>query len=423
MNRRDFTLYDSAERQREIQHARQAHIFAFAPNAWGGPWMNRQQILSRLARRGWRVTYSTGPLSMWDRGSDDWHAAPWRTSFERHDGVDVGLAGKSLPRWPRLPPYDRIVTRRHASALLRQARCAPSNAIAYVFHPALHELAAAMNCRWTVYHAYDLFALQPGWSDALETAQRALLRRADLVVASSPSVARTLREAGGDRVLVLPNGADAQAFAAGALSPCPADLAAIPHPRIGYIGHLNRKVDFAMIAAVATARPEWHWVLLGPVPDRGSAAPANDARTADALRACRNLVNVHFLGGKPHTALPAYAAHMDVHTICYRADQGWWNAAAPLKLHEYLATGRAVVSVDLPDIRMFSDVVRFVRGAEEWPAAIAAALADRSPQSAERRRRVARANSWDNRVDLLEQRLGAMIARSAEGSARHDIAS
>ena len=421
MNRRDFTVYDATQRQSTSRHASRAHIFAFAPNAWHGPWMNRQQILSRLARRGWHTTYSTGPLSTWDRGSQQWRAAPWRTSFETHDGVDIEIAGKALTRWPRLGPYDRIVSRRHAAALRRHARCDSSDTIAYVFHPALHDVAAALQCRWIVYHAYDIFALQPGWSDALETAQRALLQRADLVVASSPSVAQALREAGGDRMLVLPNGADAQAFAAGALAPCPADLAAIPRPRIGYIGHLNRKVDFAMIASVAKTRPDWHWALVGPVPDSGSAAPANDPRTADALRTCRALANVHFLGEKPHTALPAYAAHMDVNTICYRADKGWWNAAAPLKLHEYLATGRPVVSVDLPDIRTFSDVVRFVRGGEEWPDAIAAALADRSPQAVERRRRVARANSWDNRVDLLDHHLGAMIAESRDS--RRSVAS
>lgn len=406
----ESNVINSAQR-RDIGYSGKPHILAFAPNAWDGPWMNRQQLLSRLARRGWSVTYSNGPLSMWQRGSDEWRAAPWFSTCEERDGVQVEVPGKALLRWPRVASYDRFVTRRHAAALLDQAQCSPENAIAYVFHPSLYDIAAATQCRWTVYHAYDVFALQPEWSDELARAQETLLREADLVIASGTSIADALRSAGGDRVTILPNGADAQAFATGASQPCPPDLAAVPHPRIGYIGHLNRKVDFAAIAAVARSRPGWHWVMVGPVPESGSAAPPSDPQIADAFRACQELPNVHFLGNKPHTDLPSYAAHMDVNTICYRADRGWWNAAAPLKLHEYLATGRPVVSIDLQDLRSFSAVVGLVRNRADWTRAIEAALGDVSQQSAERRRRVAHANSWDGRVDLLERHLDAMISR------------
>ena len=371
--------------------------------------MNRQHILSRLAQRRWPVTYSTGPLAMWQRGSEQWRAAPWFSTCESRDGVQVEVPGKALARWPRVAPYDRFVTRRHTAALLDQAQCAPHDAIAYIFHPSLHDVAAAMQCRWTVYHAYDVFAQQPDWSDELALAQEALLREADLVIASGTSIADALRGAGADRVTILPNGADAQAFAAAADQPCPPDLAVIPRPRIGYIGNLNRKVDFAAVAAVARSRPDWHWVMVGPVPSDGSAAPANDPQIAAAFRDCQELPNVHFLGNKPHTELPGYAAHIDVNTICYRTDPGWWNAAAPLKLHEYLATGRPVVSIDLSDLRAFADVVSFVRSPVGWVDAIAAALAERSPQAAERRRRTARANSWDRRVDQLESHLERMI--------------
>src|SRR6185369_12446509 len=290
-----------------------------------------------------------------------------------------------------------------------KAQCGASEALTYVFHPSFNDLATALNSRWLVYHAYDIYSEQPCWTDDLAHAEDALLQRADLVVASSASVADALHRLGRDDVLVLPNGGDARAFEAGARLPCPADLAAIPRPRIAYIGRVNRKVDFPMIAAVARSRPDWQWVLVGPVATKGAGAPADDPRLAAAFRDCQSLPNVHFLGNKSRLELPAYAAHMDVNTMCYRADRGWWNAASPLKLHEYLATGRPVVSIDLPDIRGFSDVVTFVRNTGEWRRALAAALDERSPQLAERRRRIARANSWDSRVDRLEQALSAMI--------------
>src|SRR5690242_1052876 len=105
--------------------------------------MNRQHILSRLAQRGWPITYSTGPLSMWHRGSEQWRAAPWFSTCETRDGVQVEIPGKAFLRWSRVAPYDRFVTRHYAATLLDQAQCAPDNAIAYVFHPSLYDVAAA----------------------------------------------------------------------------------------------------------------------------------------------------------------------------------------------------------------------------------------------------------------------------------------
>ncbi len=99
---------------------------------------------------------------------------------------------------------------------------------------------------------------------------------------------------------------------------------------------------------------------------------------------------------------------MTVNTICYRGDEGWWTSAMPLKLHEYLATGNPVVSIDLPDLREHDDVVALVNGVDGWRRAIKTALSDRSPNAAARRRDVALANSWEDRVDRLEQLLETM---------------
>src|SRR3546814_4923346 len=68
---------------------------------------------------------------------------------------------------------------------------------------------------------------------------------------------------GGARI--LPHGVDFEEVSAGAAAPCPDDLAAIPHPRIGYTGRLNMKIDLAGVAEVAERRPDWNWVFIGAV--------------------------------------------------------------------------------------------------------------------------------------------------------------
>lgn len=406
---------NNAEKDVTIPAANRPHIFAFAPNAWRGPWMNRQQLLSRLAARGWPITYSTGALTVWERGTDDWNEAPWLGSHETIDGVRVDRPGKSQARWPRMRLWDEWAVKRHAATLLRQARRTRANAIAYVFHPSFYPYVDALRCRWLVYHAYDAYALAPGWNDELARMEAKLVARADLVVASSDSILTRLGAANRRVTMVVPNGADAAAFAAGGDLPCPPDLARIPRPRIAHIGRLNRKVDFRVVAETARQRPQWNWVLVGPVPEEGPGNPESDERIADAYRACRSLPNVHFLGFKPHTRLPAYAGHMDVNVLCYRRDEGWWTAGSPLKLHEYLASGKPVVSVEMDAVREFGGVVSIVSDVDGWIAAIERGIAGQVPATLRKRREVAFANSWDTRVDQLERALNALTG--AETSA------
>lgn len=393
-------------------------ILAFAPNDWAGPWMNRQQLLSRLAARGWPVCYSTGALTVWHRGTEDWRTASWLGRHERHDGVLVDRPGKICTRWPRLRAFDAGVVRAYCAMPLRRAGADPANAIAYVFHPSFHPYVDALGCRWTVYHPYDAFARQPGWSEQLAREEAALVACVDLVIASSPEILSGLPGADARRALVLTNGADALAFARGPALPCPPDLAAIPRPRIGYTGRLTRKVDFPLIETMARQRPDWNWALVGPVQSSGIGDVEADPAIARAYRACRELPNVHFLGAKPHTDLPAYAGHMDVNAMCYRSDgDGWWRAISPLKLHEYLATGRPVVSADLGAVRPFADVVSNARGGHGWIAAIERALREDSAVARARRREVARANSWDKRVDRLEE---ALLGCTGSGRTAYD---
>ena len=384
-------------------------IIAFAPNAWHEPWRNRQQLLSRLARRGWPVVYSTGAFTVWERGSGDWRAAPVWSGFGFSDGVAIDRPGKLWLRWPTWPAWDRFIVRRHARRLLRQAGAAADGAIVYAFHPAFLPYAEALDPRFVVYHAYDVFALDPGWTADDAALESALAERADLVIATTKGVMRHLPGAGRARREILLNAADSRAFAAGRTAPCPPDLAAIPHPRLSYIGVLSRKIDFGAVAETARRRPDWHWVMVGRVIDRGPAAVQDDPVVGAAYRECRQLANVHFLGEKPHADLPAYAAHCDVNTMCYRTDPGWWSVAYPLKLHELLAAGPPVVGAAIGDIPEFDGVIELAASAGEWPAAIERALRPEAPGRAARRLEIALANTWDHRVDELEGWLTELV--------------
>ena len=398
--------------------AERSAVIGFGVDDWTDTWQTRHQFMSRLGARRWRVVYSTGALSVWQIGKPAWKAAPWRDRIQATDNILVDQPGRLMPRWPSSPRWDRLAIRHRARRLMRAVGWQDAtHRIAYLFHPRFWPYVAHLgDCR-VVFHIDDAFNHMPNWNDRLERAQASLAARADLLIGTAPGMYRTLPAPAIDQVRELPNAADADAFIAGRNAPCPDDLAAIPRPRIGYVGSINQKVDVRLIADTAAARPDWHWVIVGP--HAGDEARA-DAAWAAGLEACEASANVHFLGSKHHTELPAYTAHIDVNTMCYRTDgSGWWHVGYPLKLHEYLGAGQPIVSADLETVRPFAAVVEIATGRDAWIAAIDRAL-DKGEGGGEggggagtlaERQAVALQNTWDRRVDQLEQWLAEMLER------------
>lgn len=388
--------------------------YAFSLTPWQDPWMNRQQLLSRLGRRGWRVVYSTGALNIWERNTDTWRSAPLFARQHDMDGVRVDLAGRSLPVWPSRPRYSAWAIARYCASLQRRAATARhKDAIVYLFWPKFLPYALAVGYKHLVYHAVDSYAGMPGWNTELENLEKEAVARADLLIGTTEQALARLPPGGSAPRHVLPNGADVMAYARGPDLPCPEDLARIPQPRICYAGNLNRKVDFNLIAAIAHARPVWHWVIVGPTIE-GMGHPSRDPMIAEGYTACCRLPNVHFLGCKTVAELPAYMGHADANVMCYRSDDGgWWSSGYPLKLHEYLACGMPVISAPLTAVQPFAHVVDLASSVDEWLAALERALYHGGVGTPEQRRAVANENTWDMRVDRIEEWLYEMLGRKS----------
>jgi hypothetical protein len=154
--------------------SRPLRIVALAANPWDGQWMNRQQLLSRLAGRH-TILYSNGPFRIWDRGKDEFRHASLFGSFEQRGGVMLDRRGRLPLRVPRLAWLDTQAMQLAARRWRKQLSEADGPLVAYLFHPAFAPLLDAVRPDRVVYHSYDLFRMTPNWSSAEEANEARLL--------------------------------------------------------------------------------------------------------------------------------------------------------------------------------------------------------------------------------------------------------
>lgn len=239
----------------------------------------------------------------------------------------------------------------------------------------------------SIYYCVDDFTLWPGVNESLvvEMEQR-LLGKVDLLVCSSVELA-AIKCRDGLRTEILPHGVDYAHFSRCAAKPQTdiARLAALPKPIVGYYGLLGEWVDLSILESLATAHPEWSIVLMGNV-------------VADTTRLA-SFPNVHFTGPVPYAELPDYVAYVDVLVLPYHVG-GRGKTITPLKLREYIATGKPVVSTAIPECVLYSPQIIIAAAGPEFVSCVEAALHDTAAK-AEERQRMVQEESWQNRAETL----------------------
>lgn len=173
----------------------------------------------------------------------------------------------------------------------------------------------------------------------------------------------------------------------------PEELRRIPHPRIGYVGVIQSRLDFSLVRRVAQALPDYHFVFCGWVWDEVKPDVA-------ALSA---LPNVHFLGRKEYAVLPAYVQHFDVGIIPHKVD-ALTESMDPLKLYEYLACCKPVVATSVP-LSVQNDFVMRAHDASSFGASLQRAVVTARAYTCDAKN-LAREHGWTSRVagmlDLLK---------------------
>lgn len=193
--------------------------------------------------------------------------------------------------------------------------------------------------------------------------------------------------------LWIPNGVDPQVFNTSTPRPTPPDLAAIPHPIVGYAGKMQEMFDVDLMIRTATALPNVNFVLIGQILDKAWMEPL------------WKMPNVAYLGDKHYTDLPAYLAGFDICTIPYH--QARQHNVDPIKFYEYIAMGKPVVTTAIGNVQAFSDFpqVYIANTASEFIAGIQAELALMQQNLPRRMGELPAENYWAYKVDQIAGRL------------------
>jgi len=354
---------------------------------WAFVFQRPQHLLSRFARSH-RVFFVEEPVPTDGVPRLEHHVCP-------ETGVNV-----MVPQMPEglSPATCETIQKLLLNNLLMENQI--DNYILWYYTPMALAFSAHLRPAVTVFDCMDELSAFQGAPQAMKDREAELLRRADLVFTGGQS----LYEAKVGRhhdLHAFPSSIDYTHFAqARSTSEDPADQARIAHPRVGFAGVIDERMDIDLLGKVAALRPDIQFVMIGPVVKIDpTTLPKRD--------------NIHYLGGKNYKELPAYIAGWDAAMMPFAHNEST-RFISPTKTPEYLAAGKPVVSTSITDVVRPYGVRRLVRiadTAEDFAREIdnAIAIDAHDAQWAERRDAFLSQNSWDitfrRMRELIENRV------------------
>ena len=324
------------------------HLICFSHLRWDFVYQRPQHLLTRFSLH-YKVFFVEEPLY-------DANGEPTITLHSRGDNIWLVV--------PHVPPNTSAADATAIQKNLLDKVVGDTDPSAYLFWyytPMAMAFSGHYNPAFVVYDCMDELSNFMFAPPQLKQYEKDLLGKADIVFTGGRSLFEA-KKSQHQNIFPFPSSIDKKHFEqARSIEHEPADQAAIPYPRLGFYGVIDERFDIDLIAGMAAAKPNWNFVLLGPVV---KIDPATLPR----------LSNLHFLGSKTYNELPSYLSKWDIALIPFLLNDAT-RYISPTKTPEYLAAGVPVVSTPIKDVvypygeegfvKIASDASGFVKAAEE----------------------------------------------------------
>jgi UDP-galactopyranose mutase len=298
-------------------------LVCFSHLRWGFVYQRPQHLLSRWAKER-RVFFIEEPVAG--------EGAP-RLQIIHDSASGVRIVVPIIPHGLTSEATDALLEK-----LLRTLfdDDAVTDFIAWYYTPMALGFTHGLEPLATVYDCMDELSAFKGAPPALIEREAELFKRADLVFTGGVSLYEAKRDKH-PSVHAFPSSVDHEHFMQARRELAePEDQGSIPHPRIGFFGVIDERMDIDLVRGVAEARPDWHLVLIGPVVKIDPASlPQRD--------------NIHYIGGRDYADLPSYNAGWDIAMMPFARNEST-RFISPTKTPEYLAAGRPVISTSIADV-------------------------------------------------------------------------
>jgi UDP-galactopyranose mutase len=348
----------------------QMSLLCFSHLRWNFVFQRPQHLLTRCARQFANVFYIEEPL---------FHELPDRLEAVKTDSNVIVLTA-------HLKTEGGDTNRRVSSLLATYfSNEGISRYVAWYYTPLAIDWFDTSSAAAVVYDCMDELSLFKGAPANLLKKERQLLDRADLVFTGGVSLYHHKRQSH-HNVYAFPSSVDFAHFAkARTTLEEPSDQASIPHPRIGFFGVIDERMDLDLLAGVADCKPEFQLVMIGPVV---KIDPESLPRRP----------NIHYLGSKTYAELPQYLSKWDVAMMPFARNEST-RFISPTKTPEYLAAGCPVVSTSITDVVSPYGQKKYVRIAdipEDFANACSEALNEDANERRQRIDEFLSQMSWDS---------------------------
>ena len=263
--------------------------------------------------------------------------------------------------------------------------------ILWFYLPTAADLIGQLSEKFCLYHCVDDWLTYPGYRNSnFEDLEKKLFENSNTVFMSNRLLFERQKRLN-KNTYHLPHAVEFEHYQKKFSfdEPLPADVAKLKRPIIGMVGEIAGWVDWTFLKYAAQTNPQWSIVMIGPV-----------GYDAD-IKEIKDIHDIHLLGYKAYSDLPDYYRAIDVCVVSFKLNEHI-KYCAPTRFYEHLAAGKPVVSTDFPAAREFpEELVRVAGTKEEFVELIKKSISENNEILIEKRKKLAAANSWDQRAEYI----------------------